>query len=243
MHLVIYSPRDDMRREWKYAIDDFIRTSFLDLQLHSCRDHTALMEVLTAQPIDLLFYDMEGTPGAESCVWEAMRTVPACSLVLIGDDTRRAVFGYGVRAVDFLLTPVDTEDLLSSLARLIRSRQTLREQYLPIKLNRVWGRLSMAHIVYVESTGHHLVFHMDDGRSFRMIASFKEYQPLLDLSPHFFRCHKSYVVNLLHVDDITQGSFILKDGSSVSISRPYRQSAYCFYTTYLTQHYNTGGAP
>ena len=33
-------------------------------------------------------------------------------------------------------------------------------------------------------------------RQFRSISSFKDYQSLIDLNRHFFRCHKSYVVNL-----------------------------------------------
>ncbi len=243
MQVAIYSLRDILRQQWQQTMEDFLRTSFLDISLGVYSRHDELMDAIAASPLDILFYDMEHDLRAESNIWEVMRTVPECSLVLIGDSARHAVFGYGVRAVDFLLTPIDPEDMLSSLARLIRPLQHYREQFLPVKLNRVWSKLSMAHITYVESTGHHLIFHMDDGQTFRMIATFKEYQPLLDLNRHFFRCHKSYVVNLLHVADIGQGSFLLKDGGAVSISRPYRQSAYCFYTSYLTERYDRGGTP
>ena len=104
-----------------------------------------------------------------------------------------------MRAEDFLLAPLDPEDLISSLVQLLRRRMEAEEQYLPVKVGGVWGPLNMAHILYLESAGHSLIFHMDDGRQFRSISSFKDYQSLIDLNRHFFRCHKSYVVNLSHV--------------------------------------------
>ncbi len=37
-------------------------------------------------------------------VWEVVRAAPGCGLVLLGEDTRHALFGYAVRATGYLLT-------------------------------------------------------------------------------------------------------------------------------------------
>ena len=71
-----------------------------------------------------------------------------------------------------------------------------------------------------------------------MIAAFRDYQPLLDMNRHFFRCHKSYVVNLRHVAELEQNSFLLKNGDRVNVSRPYRQITRSFFARYVTEQYD-----
>ena len=193
MQIGIYSPCPSLLEQQAAAAEEFIQSSCLDLTLRPFRSHGDLMAALTETPLDVLVYDTALAERLEDQVWEVMRMIPNCSLVLLGDDTRHAVFGYAVKAADFLVTPLDPEDLIYTLARLMRARMEAKEQYLPIKLNGVWSRLNMRHITYLESAGHSLLFHMDDGRDFRMIAAFRDYQPLLDMNRHFFRCHKSYV--------------------------------------------------
>lgn len=241
MQIGIYSPRPPLLEEQGQAVAEFIQTSCLDLDVHTYDSHKALMSALTDTPLDVLVYDTALAQDLEERVWEAMRTIPNCSLVLLGDDTRHAVFGYAVRAADYLLTPLDPEELISTLARLMRQKMQAKEQFLPVKVNGVWSRLNMEHIAYLESAGHSLIFHMDDGKDFRMIASFRDYQPLLDLNRHFHRCHKSYVVNLQHVAAMDQNSFLLRGGGAVSISRPYRHSSRSFYACYVTDRYDQAG--
>lgn len=237
MQIGIYSPRPPLLEQQREAVEEFVQTSCLDLDVHTFDKHAGLMAALTETPLDVLVYDTAQAEALEERVWEVMRTIPNCSLILLGDDTRHAVFGYAVKAADYLTTPLDPEDLIYTLARLMRARMEAKEQFLPIKLNGVWSRLNMGHITYLESAGHSLLFHMDDGKEFRMIASFRDYQPLLDLNRHFFRCHKSYVVNLKYVEQLEQNSFLLKNGESVNISRPYRQMTRSFYACYVTGRY------
>ena len=51
-----------------------------------------------------------------------------------------------------------------------------------IKINGAWSQLSIKHITCMESAGHSLIFHMNDKRSFKAQAGFKDYQSLLDLN-------------------------------------------------------------
>ncbi len=93
----------------------------------------------------------------------------------------------------------------------------------------------MGHITYLESVGHSLIFHLADRRRLKVQSGFKDYQSLLDLNPDYFRCHKSYVVNMSYVKEWSPTAFTLKDGDEVNISRPYRQAARSMYACYVTQ--------
>lgn len=235
MQVGIYSPRPPLLEQTRAALEGFCRTAYLDVRIHSFDSRQALSAGVTEIPLDLLFYDMEEDPDPEADIKRLAGALPFCSMVLLCGDARHALAGYAVKAIDYLLTPVHSEDLIDVLAHFLRERLSAGERYLPLKLNGVWTRLDMRHITYIESAGHALIFHMSDGRSFRSIAHYRDYEGLLDMDPDFLRCHKSYVVNMRYVTGWNVDSLTLADGSLVNVSRPYRQTVRTFYACYVTQ--------
>lgn len=239
MQIGLYSPRQELLAQMRRALEEFNETAYLDLILRSYGEYAELSASLTDLPLDILFYDTERDPDPKEALQRIMHTIPNCCLILICDDARHALMGYSVKATDYLLTPLDEEDLIATLARFLRQRMESREHYLPVKINGVWSRLNMRHITYLESAGHSLIFHVNDGRTFRCIAHYRDYEGLLEMNPDFFRCHKSYVVNMRYVADWDLNSLTLTDGTSINISRPYRQITRSFYANYITRSQDT----
>ena len=235
MQVGLYSPRAGLLEQQRAAVEEFDQTACLGLILRSYGTYRDLLQGATSAPLDILFYDTEESQDLESQLTRVVQTLPNCRLVLISDSERHAVFGYAVRAAGYLTTPLDSEDFISTLILLLRERIQAREQFLPVKINGVWSQLNMRHITYVESSGHNLIFHLNNGRAIKTAAGFRDYQSLLDLNSDFLRCHKSYVVNLRYVRTWEMDSFTLADGSVVNISRPYWQTARSVYACYLTQ--------
>lgn len=235
MQIGLYSPRPSILAEEKAAVEELNRTACLDLTLRCCDSFEELFQGVSVLPLDILFYDMEGGRDAREELKRLLQTIPNCRLVLLSDSEQHAVFGYALRAAGYLTTPLDREEFLSQLIYLIRERVQAKEQFLPIKVNGVWSQLNMGHITYVESSGHSLIFHLSDSRRFKVQSGFREYQSLLDLNPDYFRCHKSYVVNMSYVKDWSLTAFTLNNGEEVNISRPYRQTARSVYACYVTK--------
>lgn len=220
------------------ALESLSQSTFLDLEIRRYDYYQALFASLTDTPLDLLFFDMEESDTPKDDLEKITQVVPHCTLVLLCEDTRYALFGYSVHARDYLTPPLHPEDLIDVVTRFLRERLEGHDQYLPLKMNGVWSRLNMRHITYLESAGHSLIFHMNDGRTFRIISSYSYYEPLLKMNRDFFRCHKSYVVNMRYVVGWELNSLTLYDGNTVNISRPYRQSTRSFYTCYVTQSWD-----
>lgn len=235
MRIGLYSPRPALLEEQRQVVEEFNGTACLDLELQSYDTYDALMQGASNLPFDMLFYDTEGSRDAEEELLRLVQTAPNCRLVLLSDSERHAVFGYALRAVGYITTPLDKEEYLSFLIHLIREQVQKKEQFLPLKVNGVWSQLDMSHITYVESAGHSLLFHLSDKRELKVMAGFRDYQRLLDLNPDFFRCHKSYMVNMRYVREWSLTAFTLKDGDEVNISRPYRQAARSMYACYVTK--------
>lgn len=235
MQIGLYSPRSALLKEQREAVEEFNETACLDLELRCYDTYDALMQDAARFPLDVLFFDTEESGNAENELLRLVHTIPNCRLVLLSDSERHAVFGYALRAAGYLTTPLDKEEFLSQLIYLIRERIQRKEQFLPLKINGVWSQIDMNFITFVESAGHSLLFHLADRRVFKVMAAFKDYQKLLDLNPDFYRCHKSYMVNMRYVKDWCQTAFTLRDGDEVNISRPYRQAARSVYACYVTK--------
>lgn len=238
MQIGIFTLRPELMQQLETVLLGFGQSSYLDLQIHRFDGLQALFASLVDVPLDLLLFDMEDSENVKDELVRITQTIPNCILILLCNDTRYALFGYTLRAKDYLTTPLNQEDLIDVLTRSLRERLEGKEQYLPLKLNGIWSRLNMRHITYLESAGHNLIFHMNDGRAFRTNSSFSDYQTLLDMNRDFFRCHKSYVVNMRYVTGWDPNNLTLYDGRTINISRSYRQAVRSYYVCYVTQSWD-----
>jgi len=239
MQIGMYSPRSDVLQQMQQTLAEFTETAYLSLNLRGYDTYAGLSFSLNSAPLDLLFYDTELSPDPIEDIRRITYTIPNCTLILLCDDSRYALMGYTVKATNYLLTPLSSDKLISTFAEFLRDRLQADTYYLPIRINSVWSRVNMRHITYLESAGHSIIFHLYDGRTFRTNAHYRDYEGLLDMNPDFFRCHKSYVVNLRYVTKWDVDALTLMDGNSVSVSRPYRQIVRSMYTCYVTRTEDT----
>ena len=123
--------------------------------------------------------------------------------------------GYDVSALHYLMKPVDEKKLFSildkGLIKLNKSQQTL---IVGVKGDNI--RLPLNTICYAESFGHMMEIVTVEGKyTTRMSIS-----ELIDMAgDSFFRCHRSYVVNLQYVKRVSRTELILDTGNAIPVSR------------------------
>ena len=107
-------------------------------------------------------------------------------------------------------------------------------------------RIHMDELLYIELTGHDMVFHTvrEDISTYGTMKAMEQ-----DLVPHgFFRCNNCYLVNLRFVEEINSASVILTGGVELPISRMKRKgfldafTASVHNTLILNEEKPTGGA-
>ena len=116
------------------------------------------------------------------------------------------VFQYQVEALDFILKdfPDSLYERFSKVLHVAQDRfqtdENDQDDYVQIKIGETVRSINVKSIIFFESSTspHKIVVHLDDGEL--------EYYGLLkdvpDLSPNFYRCHKSYVVNLKRIKSL-----------------------------------------
>lgn len=122
--------------------------------------------------------------------------------------------GYEVSAVNYLLKPVSAENLFSVLER-AQKNLNKKEKSLFFTVGDEMCRIPLSEIRFVEARGHYVVIHADS--CYKIKTNLSEIQNMLDQG--FFRCQRSFLVNLRYVRKITRSAIILDDSTEVPLSR------------------------
>ena len=141
-------------------------------------------------------------------------------------------------AFDYLLKPIDIEELQSAVHRFLESNEDYKQQYELLKniMHNIQApspdefRLALptkegvhflnpSGIVRCEAVGNYTKFFVAGNKTYMISKTLGEYDVLL--TPHnFIRTHKSHLVNKKFISFIDHDGFaILKDNSKVEVSR------------------------
>lgn len=201
-----------------------------------CASLKQMAEALTQSPLNIALIDLEAARGKEATEFLYLND-SGCSLYLLDKDGVQGLLGYQVGARDFLIKPLQRERYMRILVEEVRRQSVNGKREIKIKVEGLWKPVPPSGILYVESMGHNLTFHMVSGKDIRFVATFKEYHPLLGTFPQFLRCHQSYIVNLDYVAEMKSDLFRLGGGEEINISRQYRRECKQAYIEYMLKKY------
>ena len=123
--------------------------------------------------------------------------------------------GYDVSALHYLMKPVKTgklEEVLSRAAELSRQERP----FLLVIAERETIRIFFDDIYYAESQGHYMLVYTREAQ-YRVRQAVSGLLEQLDQG--FYRCGRSFVVNLRHVCRITKSEVFLDNQSSLPLGR------------------------
>jgi two-component system, LytTR family, response regulator len=150
-----------------------------------------------------------------------------------------AVQAFRFSALDYLLKPVDTIDLVAAVRKAeqltrINPQQLelLRQYYYPpataslrqrIALPNVNGLVfvDLGQIIYCESDSNYTRCYLEKGEQYLITKTLGDVQEVLE-SQNFVRVHRQYLVNLIHIQKLIKGEgtyLVLSDGKSIPVAR------------------------
>ncbi len=165
---------------------------------------------------DVVFLDvdMPERTGVE-CARMIQDRDPACILIFATAHEEYMGDAFEVYAFDYLVKPFKLERLDRTLARVkeIRDKQRAAEMPKPAIVRNAAGRLMLKHrdgvsflsmndIVLIQREDRATVLYAAGGRRYVAGETLSETEARLDPDV-FFRCHKSYIINLSRIRDIS----------------------------------------
>ena len=127
--------------------------------------------------------------------------------------------GFEVSALHYLMKPVSADRLQAVLDRAVTNLGK-KEKRLPIPFDRETEFVPLSRILYLEAQKQYVRIRTVD-REDRMKATLAETEEQLD--EFFFKCQRSFVVNLSFVTRVKNDCVVLKNGEEIPISRGMNQ--------------------
>jgi DNA-binding LytR/AlgR family response regulator len=131
-------------------------------------------------------------------------------------NSREYVFdGYEVQAVRYLMKPISKQQLFP-LLELVKQNALDEKEYIIVHYAGEKLKLCLEDILYVEAFGHYVGIHTKQ-QSYEVKRNINEMEE--ELKKCFIATHRSYLVNLSHIEKITKTECMLRGGNVVPISR------------------------
>ena len=231
----VYLNPDDMQLNCVVIDDDELSRSMLvhlikktdGLNLtHVCESAIEAYNLLqTDAPIDILFLDIEmpEMTGLELIKLLEKHKVYA---ILTTSQEHYAVEAFEYDVIDYLVKPINHPRLLKAIAKVREkidaelSPQSHELPFLFVRANHKIIKINPNEINYIEALSDYVLIHTSK-QKYVVHATMKSIEEKLSNFKSFVRVHRSYIVNMLHVETIHDVHIALKD-KQIPIGRSYR---------------------
>jgi len=167
---------------------------------------------------DLIFLDiqMKEPDGMETA--RILRQRNYHGLLIFVTILKECVFdAFEVQASDYLLKPLDGEHFCRTMDRAVQSLAQQKSSSIVIKKGNSCEVVRMSEIVYCEVQGRKIYIHQSGGKVTDCYEKLEDFGERLD--SRFFRCHRSFIVNLGCISGCGAGQITLSTRGSIPVSR------------------------
>lgn len=171
------------------------------------------------ESFDIIFLDIKMPEISGMELAKQMRENDRGSIIVFVTSAKEYVYeAYDVEAFHFLLKPVNEDKLKNVLKKaVVKVTACNNEDFLIISSKHQIKKILLIDILYIESVGRTVKIHCTDGiiETYRQIGDLE--QTLSD--KHFFRCHKSFLLNLEYVSRFDKAEIVMENGDTVFLAR------------------------
>lgn len=214
------------------------RVSFLDC-VGVCNSADEAAELLSRETVDVMFLDIN-MPGVNGIQFVRSLLNPPL-VVFTTAYSEYALDGFKVDAVDYLLKPVGFEDFLKAANKaktIYCGLKSMKEEpsapqslsytddSLFVKSDYRIIRVPFNSIIYVESMSEYVrIFVEDKAKPIVSLLSMKRIEEVLPADV-FMRVHRSYVVNLCKIKEVSKMRIVYDGGVEVPVGDMYKDAFY-----------------
>ncbi len=191
-------------------------------------------KLLRSKKPDVVFLDIELQDGSGFDILEILGDISFKIIFTTASDAH-AIKAFRFSAIDYLLKPIDPEELKEAVNKLKQNIPNSKER-IDLLLDNVKNRKGLkklalhtldkiqvaeiAEIVRCESSGNYTTFYFTDGKNLLVTKTLKEFDKMLK-EHQFVRVHQSHLINANHIREYVKsegGYLVMKDGTHVPVS-------------------------
>lgn len=178
---------------------------------------------------ELVFLDVQMPDGSGFDLLEILPQLDFDVIFTTASDAY-ALKAFKVSAVDYLMKPIDPDDLMEAVKR-AKDQNNSSERLSLLKENMQGSKkialntlekiqiVNIEDIIRCESSVNYTTFYFMDGTKLLVTKTLKEFDKMLS-EFNFFRVHQSHLINTEFIKEFlkTNGELVMKDGTKVPVS-------------------------
>lgn len=153
---------------------------------------------------------------------EIRQQSPKSAIIYVTGSPEYALGAFGVYASGYLLKPVDEEQFAECMNHVVHQMQSREESIYTFKSREGIVNVELGNLLRVENISRVMHFYLESGEVFESVYIRKPFEKQLEQllsDERFIQPHKSFVINMEHVEKVLVHDFMMTDGVIVPISR------------------------
>jgi len=130
-----------------------------------------------------------------------------------------AVESYAVNAYYYVLKPMKQEMIFKLLDKILSEKTFQSNQNLIVKGKFGLTTLHIHRLEFAEVIGRTILYHLTDGTVIESVFTMAELEKTLLIYPCFIKPHRSYIVNMRHIDTLSKRDIKMKSLNLIPIAK------------------------
>jgi two-component system, LytTR family, response regulator len=236
---IIVDDESKSRESLKILIEDFCQ----DVEVKAlCQNVADALQAIDVHDPDVVFLDIQLQRETGFDLLTRLKKFDF-AVIFTTAYSEYAIRAFRFSAIDYLLKPIDIEELRAAIGKVQKQEPTHIEdtlnhliknlksgssdQYklaLPSTDGLVFVKVS--DILYCEASSNYTEIHMADNRKYIVSRTLKEYEDILT-EQNFFRIHNSYLINLNSIKKYVRGEggyVVMNNDKALDVSKRKKES-------------------
>ncbi len=231
LQILLVDDENDALEALEWKLNNYIE----NVVVKTCNSPIKAIEIINNEKPDVVFLDIQ-MPEMDGFTMIEKLQNRDFNLIFTTAHDEFALKAIKVSAIDYLLKPVDKDELLAAMDKIKKSKKgDLLENKLQLLLNNINENndkinisadgkvylLDKDDVVMLKSDKSYTTIYLKSEQQIVVSKTLKEVEKKF-MFPEFFRVHNSYLVNLNHVKEYLKGlggELIMTNGLTASISR------------------------
>lgn len=216
IHIAICDDERYMLDKLKKLVSDFFYKENIQISILQFSSGEELLNY--NKPIEVLFLDiqMKNMNGMETA--KKLRNHNFRGVLIFVTILKELVFqAFEVQAFDYLLKPIEEEHFKKVMNRLLISLKSAKEKSLLIQRKSENRIIFFDDIIFCEIMNRKVYLHLQSEEIIDYYDKIENLETKLDR--RFFRCHRSYLINLKYLKSFRDGLAYMNNGETIPVSR------------------------
>ncbi len=200
-----------------------------DALIQTFENGDSLVSAHSSENFDFIFLDvvMPFVNGIETAR-EIRSFDKKVKIVFLTSSPEFALDSYSVKASNYLLKPISKKALFECLEELYSDYEEDFSGIVVKSFSSVYN-VPFHNIEFIEAMNKKVIVHLCDGQSIESSEQFYIFEEKLLPFSDFYKCHRSYIVNIHKIASFNAKDIIMRSGKIVPLSRSCKKDFEEFY--------------